>query len=72
MVTLDVMHTCDLGVVSHLMGNTLFEIIYEQIHKAPLLAVSDVWVRIKEIYKELGITDNRLTSRRFRAPAARG
>ena len=72
MIAIDVMHTCGQGIVSHLLGNPLFEVVYEQIHKAQALAVSDVCVRIKEIYSELGTADNRLTSRRFRAPAARG
>eukprot|EP00959_Pyramimonas_sp_CCMP1952_P079426 1660002-Pyramimonas_sp.AAC.1 len=64
-IAIDLMHTGDLGIVSHLVGNTLYEIVYEQIDKSPKDAVSDVWKRIKQIYDELGITANRLTSIRW-------
>ena len=72
MIAIDLMHTGDLGVVSHLLGNALFEIVFEQIDKAPKDAVSDVWRRIKAIYVELGITENRLTSIRCRERADKG
>ena len=54
MIAIDSMHTIDLGVTSHILGNTLFEIIFEQRPHGWTIKkqVAHVWARIQDIYKE--------------------
>ena len=59
-ISIDSMHTVDLGVTSHILGNVLKEIIYEQIAAPAKDACATVWKRIREIYDELQ-TPHRIT-----------
>ena len=55
-IALDVMHTVDLGLVQHIIGNILFEICYDTFDDAQT-GLSIVWQRIRDIYIQLGITN---------------
>lgn len=64
---LDVLHVVDLGVATHVVGNVLHTIIYEQLCAGPPRlraltpqeALGRLWTDIQQIYQELG-TQNRL------------
>ena len=49
---IDSMHCVDLGVTSHLLGNCLYEMVYEQRPRGQSIkaAVAHVWTRIQQIY----------------------
>ena len=53
-IAIDSMHTIDLGVTSHVLGNALYEFIYEQRRHGQTVkqAVAHVWSRIQAIYDE--------------------
>eukprot|EP00959_Pyramimonas_sp_CCMP1952_P471213 9498045-Pyramimonas_sp.AAC.1 len=61
------MHTVDQGTCSHILGNILKEIIYEQRDESPAEACAVIWRRIRKIYDERNIP-HRITYPCRRAP----
>ena len=56
------MHTVDGGVTSHVEGNTIFEVVFEQSDDMPAkAAMTKVWGKMKDIYDELGIREQKIT-----------
>jgi hypothetical protein len=56
MLMLDIMHTSELGVVLHVVANILYTIAYmDEAPTPPATAVDHLWVRLQEIYAELGL-----------------
>eukprot|EP00959_Pyramimonas_sp_CCMP1952_P011656 244920-Pyramimonas_sp.AAC.1 len=49
------MHVVDLGVVSHIVANVCYEIVYEQSGKPAKLATQDLWTEIQQQYHDLNI-----------------
>ena len=61
-LAVDAMHTVDGGVTSHVEGNTIFEVVFEQSDGMPAkAAMTKVWGRMKDIYDELGIREQKIT-----------
>eukprot|EP00959_Pyramimonas_sp_CCMP1952_P049650 1037308-Pyramimonas_sp.AAC.1 len=58
------MHTLDLGVSGYSIANLWYEIIMEQEHGPRSQRVERLWLRIQELYQELGV-GNKLSSFRL-------
>eukprot|EP00959_Pyramimonas_sp_CCMP1952_P349294 7318577-Pyramimonas_sp.AAC.1 len=56
------MHTVDLGVASHVLGNIFYELVYEQTAGPANDAVGILWRKIKELYNDLGTRGHRMSS----------
>ena len=55
---LDVCHISDVhGVMGHLAGNVLKELVYDQLPSTPAINLRTVYNRIEELYKDFGIVD---------------
>eukprot|EP00959_Pyramimonas_sp_CCMP1952_P458278 9476370-Pyramimonas_sp.AAC.1 len=63
------MHTIDLGVTSHILGNTVCEIVYEQIGGTSVDAVSRLWREIKQAYSDIGSSGHKLSFKCWRTSA---
>eukprot|EP00974_Lingulodinium_polyedra_P087637 8495592-Lingulodinium_polyedra.AAC.1 len=52
MVTIDVLHACDLGVAQDAIGNVLWEYVHSPLCPGATLAarVKEAWVHLKEYY----------------------
>eukprot|EP00959_Pyramimonas_sp_CCMP1952_P250953 5245163-Pyramimonas_sp.AAC.1 len=65
----DAMHTIDSGVTSHILGNTFYEIVYEQIGGRATDAVGRLWREIKQVYVDIGSTGHKLSFNSWRSSA---
>ena len=64
MLSLDIMHTIELGVCGHAVANLFHEIVCEQEHGTISSIISRLWQRIREIYAEEGV-DHCLSNFKF-------
>ena len=59
MLHIDVMHTMDLGITEHVVANTLFTIVYQDMPgrgpAAKEQCFNQIWVKIQEAYSRLGL-----------------
>ena len=69
---LDVLHMLDLGISQHIIGNILYELVFERIGGDPKYTFARICERMHELYEEHG-TKTRITSHGLRAiPPAPG
>ena len=60
-MALDLMHTCDLGLLLHFFGSVLHNIVYDAtLGTNQNVRCQVLWLRIQNLYKELQ-TPTRLT-----------
>lgn len=64
-VGLDCLHTLELGMVAHLIGNLFFELCYFELPGTRAMALAALFKRILEIYRELGITKSRISTLKY-------
>jgi hypothetical protein len=56
MLMFDVMHVMELGIVLHVIANALFTFaLLDDTHRDATEAMDHIWVRLQEIYSELGL-----------------
>ena len=72
-LAIDSMHCVDLGVASHVLGNCLYEAVYEQRGHGVTVkaAVANIWTRIQQIYDSQN-TKHRISFNGWRHPRPRG
>ena len=56
MLMFDVMHVCDLGITGHVIANTLWTLVFQDMAGGNKHANFEVlWARLRELYAELGL-----------------